>query len=91
MAAAPVDRMSPGPPPQATSPEPAETPPDDIANEETHRPEPGAPAKAAPPRPRSLDEVFGDVLPDVTRDERGHRRDSLADADYLGDVPPHHT
>jgi hypothetical protein len=35
---------------------------------------------------RRLDEVFGDVLPDVTRDER---RPSNDDA-LLDDRPPHH-
>jgi hypothetical protein len=38
---------------------------------------------------RRLDEVFGDVLPDVTRDERDERRPSDDDA-LLDDRPPHH-
>jgi hypothetical protein len=41
---------------------------------------------------RRLDEVFGDVLPDVTRDERDERdgrRPSNDDA-LLDDRPPHH-
>jgi len=38
---------------------------------------------------RRLDEVFGDVLPDVTRDERDERRTSNDDA-LLDDRPPHH-
>jgi hypothetical protein len=33
--------------------------------------------------------VFGDVLPDVTRDERDERRPSNDDA-LLDDRPPHH-
>jgi hypothetical protein len=41
---------------------------------------------------RRLDEVFGDVLSDVTRDERDdgevHRRSD--DAALLEDRPPHH-
>lgn len=39
---------------------------------------------------RDLDEVFGDVLPDSTRDERGEEPDPSRDDDLLGDVPPHH-
>ncbi len=54
-------------------------------------PEPAVPGKAAARKQRSLDEVFGDVLPDSTRDEREDRPDSRTDADYLRDVPPHHT
>ena len=41
---------------------------------------------------RRLDEVFGDVLPDVTsdeRDERDEHRQSDDDA-LLADRPPHH-
>ena len=38
---------------------------------------------------RRLDEVFGDVLPDVTRDERDEHRPSNDDA-LLDDRPPHH-
>ena len=46
----------------------------------------------APRRP-SLDEVFGDVLPDTTQDERDAPRSRGRDArddEILGDVPPHH-
>jgi hypothetical protein len=40
---------------------------------------------------RRLDEVFGDVLPDTTADERDeHDPDSATDADLLADRPPHH-
>jgi hypothetical protein len=38
---------------------------------------------------RRLDEVFGDVLPDVTRDERDDRPPSNDEA-LLDDRPPHH-
>jgi hypothetical protein len=38
---------------------------------------------------RRLDEVFGDVLPDVTRDELDEHRPSNDDA-LLDDRPPHH-
>jgi hypothetical protein len=44
---------------------------------------------------RTLDEVFGDVLPDVTRDEMDDRPDRAAgDTDlerwYRENRPPHH-
>jgi hypothetical protein len=42
---------------------------------------------------RRLDEVFGDVLPSTTGDERdegGARAPSTADEDLLADRPPHH-
>jgi hypothetical protein len=43
---------------------------------------------------RRLDEVFGDVLPSTTNDERDERdtRDgpSDTDADLLANRPPHH-
>ena len=38
---------------------------------------------------RRLDEVFGEVLPEVTRDEVDERRPSNDDA-LLEDRPPHH-
>ena len=38
---------------------------------------------------RRLDEVFGDVLPDVTRDEADERRPSNDDV-LMADRPPHH-
>ena len=45
-------------------------------------------------RPVSLDEVFGDVLPDTTRDEqtgdRGATQDSSRDDELRREVPPHH-
>ncbi len=40
---------------------------------------------------RRLDEVFGDVLPETTGDERGSgREDPDPDATLLADRPPHH-
>jgi hypothetical protein len=40
---------------------------------------------------RKLDEVFGDVLPSTTSDERDDRPDSQAgDAELLANRPPHH-
>ena len=38
---------------------------------------------------RRLEEVFGDVLPDVTRDEQDEHRPSNDDALH-NDRPPHH-
>ena len=41
---------------------------------------------------RRLDEVFGDVLPATTRDERddGEPERPSTDDDLLADRPPHH-
>jgi hypothetical protein len=40
---------------------------------------------------RRLDEVFGDVLPSTTSDERDDRPDPPAsDAELLSNRPPHH-
>jgi hypothetical protein len=40
---------------------------------------------------RRLDEVFGDVLPSTTADERDDRPDPRAgDAELLANRPPHH-
>jgi len=45
-------------------------------------------------RRRRLDEVFGEVLPDVTGDERDEQDGGSADRDRDGwlrdQVPPHH-
>ena len=45
-------------------------------------------------RRRRLAEVFGDVLPDTTSDERDESpvtdEESARDAWYRGQVPPHH-
>lgn len=80
--------MNPGQPAEPASPEPAESVAADSARRRAGT-EQGAPDKAARQQ-RSLDEVFGDVLPDSTRDERGDRPDRRGDADYLRDIPPHH-
>jgi hypothetical protein len=53
---------------------------------------PSAPAKPPVSR-RTLDEVFGDVLPDVTNDEiedRSENGDRDADRWYRDNRPPHH-
>ncbi len=47
------------------------------------------PKRVPPDLRRRLDEVFGDLLPDVTRDEIDERRTSSDDA-LLDDRPPHH-
>lgn len=41
---------------------------------------------------RRLDEVFGDVLPSTTSDERDDRPDpaGAGDAEFLANRPPHH-
>ncbi len=61
---------------------PAAPPPD-------HRPQPAEPTgQVDAVRRRRLAEIFGDVLPDTTGDERG--TDVPADAWYLENRPPHH-
>ena len=59
--------------------------------------EPHPDRRAAKPHRRrpTVAEVFGDVLPDTTRDERSDRSDSGGAGDgreeqMLRDVPPHH-
>jgi hypothetical protein len=42
------------------------------------------------PLRRRLDEVFGDVLPSTTSDERDDRPDRGDDAELLANRPPHH-
>lgn len=39
---------------------------------------------------RRLDEVFGDVLPSTTSDERDGDGPDAADEQLLADRPPHH-
>ncbi len=56
---------------------------------------PEQPAGTRPADRRTLDEVFGDVLPDVTRDEMDDRPDRAADDTdlerwYRENRPPHH-
>ncbi|WP_420124268.1 hypothetical protein [Nakamurella sp.] len=61
--------------------------------------EPAADHSSARPAPtpadrRRIDEIFGDVLPDVTGDERDRPRAADRDRDddrwYLDNRPPHH-
>jgi hypothetical protein len=68
-------------------------------SEESRRPDASGAAPRAARRSRSvLDEVFGDVLPDATRQELRDRETGESDAgDASGredelrrDVPPHH-
>ena len=52
-------------------------------------------AQSEAERKRRLAEVFGDVLPETTSDERdpgsdGRRDESARDAWYRDQVPPHH-
>ncbi len=78
------------------SPEPATAEPDTAeagAHDETPEPAPGI-TEAERRRRRAL--VFGDVLPDSTRDERGdgwsEREPGREGSDewFRGQVPPHH-
>ena len=39
---------------------------------------------------KRLAEIFGEVLPDSTRDDRDDAAPDSRDADLLRDVPPHH-
>ncbi len=49
------------------------------------------PSKAASEARRRVDEIFGDVLPDTTSDEREPgRRTPDSDSWYLENRPPHH-
>lgn len=53
------------------------------------------PVPAVPDQPavdrKLLDEIFGDVLPDTTRDERGSGRSERGDDEwYYANRPPHH-
>ncbi|CAM4234609.1 MULTISPECIES: fructose-1,6-bisphosphatase [Kibdelosporangium] len=41
-------------------------------------------------RRRKIDEVFGDVLPDTTKDEREPEPEQRDDDWYLRNKPPHH-
>ena len=56
--------------------------------------EPGEdePAALADPVRRRLDEIFGDVLPEVTRDEKADAPDEPATGDewLRANRPPHH-
>jgi hypothetical protein len=51
------------------------------------------PAEDEAARKRRLDEVFGDVLPETTSDERDPdeaREESARDTWFRDQVPPHH-
>ena len=55
--------------------------------------EPAAPKETPAERRRRLEAVFGDVLPDTTRDERdegGGPPEDGTDAWLRAQVPPHH-
>jgi hypothetical protein len=56
--------------------------------------QPGSPSEDEAARRRRLAEVFGDVLPDTTSDEREPgdptADDSARDDWYRDQVPPHH-
>ncbi|WP_143230360.1 fructose-1,6-bisphosphatase [Actinosynnema sp. ALI-1.44] len=42
-------------------------------------------------RRRRIDEIFGDVMPETTKDERQAEPDDKRDDDwYLSNKPPHH-
>jgi hypothetical protein len=56
--------------------------------------DPARPEEVADPVRRRLDEVFGDVLPEITRDEVSDAADdrpsALDDAWLRANRPPHH-
>jgi hypothetical protein len=69
---------------------------DDTSNDDAPNDD-EAPRQKPTRRKPSIDEVFGEVLPESTSDDRDpvRRRESDADekareADLLRDVPPHH-
>ena len=93
--------MSPSDDPAAPSDDPAEPaddpaePPNDPAVLTEDPAEPGAdPVRRQAAVRRRLAEVFGDVLPDATRDENDPAEESRQgrdrDEDLLREVPPHH-
>lgn len=64
--------------------------PEDDVVPEAPVPEAPVPEGAAARRAR-LDRVFGDVLPEIQRDERGSAQDERASEEELRrNVPPHH-
>jgi hypothetical protein len=65
---------------------------DDGVVSESAEPTPPRRRTDPPARPRpSIADVFGDVLPDLTSDERAPESDeSGADAWYQDNRPPHH-
>jgi len=64
--------------------------PEDAGAGPRGRPDAPAAVPRKPPDRRRLDDVFGDVLPDPTRDERPELSDQGRDDELLRDVPPHH-
>ena len=54
-------------------------------------PRPGQPEESAEARRRRIADVFGDVLPDTTADERDPEgQDDRGDSWLRAQVPPHH-
>jgi hypothetical protein len=53
-------------------------------------PEDKIPERPSEPARRRFDEVFGDVLPETTSDERDGRTSGSDDSWYLENRPPHH-
>lgn len=64
---------------------------DDGSAAATHHGEPEGPVPRKIDR-KMLDEIFGDVLPDTTSDERGQGagQDGYSEQWYLDNRPPHH-
>jgi hypothetical protein len=55
------------------------------------QPPPAKPARGQTRKPSTVADVFGDVLPDLTSDERAHDPASpTADTWYEDNRPPHH-
>jgi hypothetical protein len=70
-------------PPPPTDPENPDYPDDRTADKGSSRQDQA--------RGRRLEEVFGDVLPDTTGDERGRPSSRKHDDEHLRrEVPPHH-
>ncbi|MEJ7741646.1 MAG: hypothetical protein WKF73_03305 [Nocardioidaceae bacterium] len=66
------------------------TPDDSTAGSPQHLEQAVAATPRKQPDRRLLDDVFGEVLPDSTRDERLDSPDLGRDDELLRDVPPHH-
>ena len=67
----------------------AERPAERVEPADETEPEPPEAGDAAR-RKRRVAEVFGEVLPETTRDERGRPSAGAEDEHYLREVPPHH-
>lgn len=85
--------------PRSTGPEPTEREPADGEPSQGKPTEaqvgPGAPRETARERKARLAAIFGDVLPETTRDERGEGGsggggESAGDRWLRDQVPPHH-